>query len=67
VNTTAAINIIARYEARDAVKAALRAQGLKLRDFAPRGITVLVQAYLAEHPEVFDQAAAIARRCKSHK
>ena len=61
MNTTAAINIIARYEARDVVKAALRAQGHKLRDYAPREITVLAQEYLAEHPEVFDQAAMIVR------
>ena len=67
MNTTAAINTIARYEARDAVKAALRAQGLKLRDYAPRDITMLAQEYLSEHPEVFDQAAVIVQRwlCKS--
>jgi len=44
VNTTATINTIARYEARDAVKAALRAQGLRLSEYAPRDITVLAQA-----------------------
>jgi len=52
MNPIAAINTIARYEARDAVKAALRAQGHKLRDYAPREITVLAQAHLDQHPEL---------------
>jgi len=62
MNSKAAINTIARYEARDAVKAELRAQGHKLRDYAPREITLLAHEYLAQHPEVFDQAAEIVRR-----
>jgi len=63
----AAIATIARCEARDAIKAELKAQGHKLSEYAPRDITKLAQAYLAEHPEVFDLAAAIVQRwlCKS--
>ena len=64
MNTTAAINTIARYEARDAIKAALRAEGHKLRDYAPCEITMLAQAYLAQYPEVFDQAAEIVRHAQ---
>ena len=61
MNTIAAINVIARYEARDAIKAALRAEGHRLSEYAAHDITVLAQAYLSEHPEVFNQAAEIVR------
>jgi len=58
MNTKAAINTIARCEARDAVKAELKAQGHKLSEWAPREITKLAQEYLAEHPELLAVATA---------
>jgi hypothetical protein len=71
MNTNAAIITIAKCIARDAVEDQIRAQGYKLRDYAPRDITKLAQAYLAEHPELLEQAEqvvmtapALRRMCK---
>lgn len=46
---SAVIISLARYRARNAVKRQLRDQGRKLSQIKPREISVLAEAYLAEH------------------
>jgi hypothetical protein len=46
---TTAARILARLRARQAVKASLRAQGLKLTNYSAREITSWAQVYLDDH------------------
>jgi hypothetical protein len=72
MNTSAAINTIARAIARDAVKQEIWDRGRKLSDFTLGEFAELVQTYLALCPEVYDQAIKmiesdprLRRLCKS--
>jgi hypothetical protein len=54
----AATITIARYIACRCVEDQIRAQGRKVREFAPKEIKALARDYLARHSELFDQARA---------
>jgi hypothetical protein len=56
----AAIAVCAIQAAKRAVKAQIRAEGLRLCEFTGREITIRAQAWLAEHPEMFAEARARA-------
>ena len=56
----AAVATLAVVAAKKAVKARIRADGLKLWDFTGREITLRAEAWLLEHPEMFAEARAKA-------
>jgi hypothetical protein len=53
-----AVMTIARYHAREAVKAQLRAQGVKLAHVESREITLAANQYIDDHPEIIAFATA---------
>jgi hypothetical protein len=57
-----AINVLARLAAQNAVKEQLRDQGVRLSLVPIRDITEKAQRYLADHPELYQQALERARR-----
>jgi hypothetical protein len=61
MNTTAAINVVARCIARDAVKEDIRAYGRKISDYTLQELNELVRMYLKLCPGVFEQAEEIVR------
>jgi hypothetical protein len=56
------IHILARMMAREAVRAQLRAEGVRARFVLPREINERATTYLAQHPEVWKEAIARAHR-----
>ena len=59
---THAIAILARLAAKNAVKEKLRGDGVRLSLVPPRIITEQAQRYLAEHPELYQQALERAKQ-----
>ena len=57
-----AVAVFAMGAAKEAVKAQIRAQGLKLYDFAAKDITLRAEAWLKAHPELIVEARAKAVR-----
>jgi hypothetical protein len=57
-----AINVLARLAARNIVKEQLRDQGGRVSLVPIRDITEKAQRYLAEHPELYQQALERARQ-----
>jgi hypothetical protein len=57
LNCPHAIVTLARFDARNAVKARLRDQGYKLRDLRVCEIELAARAYLSQHPELLEAAA----------
>ncbi len=53
-----AVRTIALYRAKQAVRAELRAKGLKLAEFSARDITLRAEVYMAQHMEELLTAAA---------
>jgi hypothetical protein len=51
-----AVHVLARLAAQNIVKERLRDEGVRLSLVPIREITEQAQQYLAEHPELFDQA-----------
>jgi hypothetical protein len=58
-----AVMTIARYHAREAVKAQLRAQGIKLMDVESREISLAAIRYVEDHPEIIAFATARYQDC----
>jgi hypothetical protein len=55
-----AVRVLAQLAAKNAIKAHIRAQGLRLWDFTAKEITLQAEAWLLEHPEMFAEARAKA-------
>jgi len=55
-----AVRVLAQLAAKNAVKNQIRAQGLRLHDFAAKEITLRAEAWLEAHPELFAEARAKA-------
>ena len=55
-----AVRVLAEMWAKNAVKAHIRAQGLRLWDFSAREIALWADVWLREHPELFAQAKVTA-------
>jgi hypothetical protein len=53
---------LARLAAKNAVKAEMRAQGVRLTLVFPATITAKASEYLSAHPELFDEARERARK-----
>jgi hypothetical protein len=51
-----AVNVLARFAAKNAVKEQLRAQGIRLTYVPAREMVALSKQYLATHPELYEQA-----------
>lgn len=51
--------ILARYYAKQAVKAEWRAQGLKPQYIEPCDLAKAARAYLSEHPELIERAKVV--------
>ena len=62
----AAVIALARLAARRAVVAELRGQGVRVTLIKPATINDRATAYLANHPELFEQAHDIAVRFKMY-
>ena len=61
VRIATAAHVLAQLRARNAVKAELRKQGLKVSHYAAREISSWAQVYLDEHPELIANASACGR------
>ena len=57
-----AVRVLAQLAAKNAVKHQIRAQGLRLHDFAAKEINMRAEAWLLAHPEMFEEARAKAAR-----
>ena len=57
-----AINVLARLAAKNAVKEQLRDQGARVTLVPIREINERAYAYLADHPELYQEALELARR-----
>jgi hypothetical protein len=57
-----AINVLARLAAKNAIKEKLRGDGVRLTLVPPREITEKAQQWLADHPELYQQALERALR-----
>ena len=55
-----AINVLARLEAKKAVKEQLRARGIRLTYVPAREIVARTKAHLEAHPELYEEAMATA-------
>jgi hypothetical protein len=61
IQVTTAARVLAQLKARQAVKHALQARGLKVSDFAASEISSWGRLYLEDHPQLFHEAIAQAR------
>jgi hypothetical protein len=61
IRITTASRVLAQLRARNAVKAELRKQGLKVAHYAARDITSWASVYLDDHPELIPAAIEQAR------
>jgi hypothetical protein len=52
MNMNGAVMTLARWQARQAVKRELYAQGIKLQSVESREITIAANKYIDEHPEI---------------
>ena len=59
---THAVNVLARLAAKTAVKEQMRGEGIRMTLVPPREITERAQQYLAEHPELYQQALERAKQ-----
>ena len=57
-----AVKVLARLAAKKAVEAELRAKGVRVTLVKPAEISAQVQVYLANHPELIDEAKERAAR-----
>jgi hypothetical protein len=57
-----AINVLARVAAKKAVQEQLKAQGLRVTLVKPAEIAAQAKAYLAQHPELYQQALERAKQ-----
>jgi hypothetical protein len=62
IQARVAVRTLARLAARDAVKASIRAYGLKLHNFSARDISLWAEVWIEEHPQIFAEARAKAVR-----
>jgi hypothetical protein len=60
--SASAVHILARLAARRAVTEQLRAEGVRVTLVPPREISARAQVYLADHPELYQQALERAQR-----
>jgi NAD(P)-dependent dehydrogenase (short-subunit alcohol dehydrogenase family) len=63
----AAVNALARLAARRVVNAELRGQGVRVTLVKPATINAKATEYLANHPELYEQAHDIAVRFKMYE
>jgi hypothetical protein len=59
---THAVHVLARLAAKNAVKEKLRGDGVRMSLVPPREIAEQAQRYLAEHPELYQQALERAKQ-----
>jgi hypothetical protein len=59
---TSAINVLARLAAKNAVKEQMGGQGRRMTLVPPREIAEQAQRYLADHPELYQQALERAKQ-----
>jgi hypothetical protein len=59
---THAINVLARLAAKNAVKEQMRGEGIRMTLVPPRVITEKANAYLQQHPELYEQALERAKQ-----
>jgi hypothetical protein len=57
-----AVHVLARLAARKAVQEQLRSEGVRVSLVPPREISAKAQVYLADHPELYQQALERAQR-----
>jgi NAD(P)-dependent dehydrogenase (short-subunit alcohol dehydrogenase family) len=57
-----AVKVLARLAAKKAVQAELRSKGVRVTLVRPAAISAQADAYLASHPELYQQASERARR-----
>ena len=57
-----AINVLARLAAKSAVKEQMRGEGIRMTLVPPRVITEKANVYLADHPELYQQALERAKQ-----
>jgi hypothetical protein len=57
-----AVRVLAQQAAKNIVKSQIRAQDLKLHDFAAKDITLRAEAWLEAHPEMIAEAREKAAR-----
>jgi hypothetical protein len=57
-----AINVLARLAAKNAIKEQMRGEGVRMTLVPPRVIAEKAQRYLEQHPELFKDAYARAKR-----
>jgi hypothetical protein len=65
VSMSRAAITLAHREAEKAVKRGLAAKGIKLQLIAKREITAMAREYLAEHPELVDEAKPIVEQWRA--
>jgi hypothetical protein len=59
--SASAVHVLARLAARKAVTEQLRSEGVRVSLVPPRDISAKAQVYLADHPELYQQALERAR------
>jgi hypothetical protein len=59
---TVAITVLARMAAKKAVQEELRSEGVRVSLVKPAEINAKAQSYLADHPELYQEALARAQR-----
>jgi hypothetical protein len=57
-----AINVLARLAAKTAVKEQMRGEGIRMTLVPPRVVTEKANAYLQQHPELYEQALERAKQ-----
>ncbi len=60
-----AVIVIARQAARKVVKEQLRGRGEKVTHYSKKEITILADDYLAQHPELHDEAVPLVERWRA--
>jgi hypothetical protein len=62
IQARGAVRTLAWLAAKDAVKDRIRAQGLRVHNYAAKDISLWAEVWLEEHPEMFAEARAKAAR-----
>jgi hypothetical protein len=60
--SASAVHVLARLAARKAVQEQLRSEGVRVTLVKPAEISAKAQVYLADHPELYQQALERAQR-----
>jgi hypothetical protein len=60
--SASAVHVLARLQARKAVQQEMRSQGVRVSLVKPADISAKAQVYLADHPELYQEALERAQR-----